>query len=236
MFTLFIKLLLAHFLGDFLFQPYSWVVHKEQYHITSKYLYAHIAVHTILLVVVLFPAYPYWVGVLSILISHFAIDALKARLQTLNNARFLFFTDQVLHLLILFLVAFIYAGSSITLDVVLSNEIVLLILFLVLNTVVASVVMKVIISKWNPVAQEGESLEDAGNYIGILERLFIFVFILLDFWSGIGFLITAKSVFRFGDLSRARDRKLTEYILIGTLLSFGFAILCGLGYTYLVTF
>jgi len=49
-------------------------------------------------------------------------------------------------------------------------------------------------------------------------------------WQAIGFLIAAKSVFRFGDLSRAKDRKLTEYILIGTLLSFGFAILIGLLY------
>ncbi len=48
-----------------------------------------------------------------------------------------------------------------------------------------------------------------------------------------GFLIAAKSIFRFGDLSKAKDRKLTEYILIGTLLSFGIAIACGVAYNYL---
>jgi len=47
-------------------------------------------------------------------------------------------------------------------------------------------------------------------------------------------LIAAKSVFRFGDLSRAKDRKLTEYILIGTFLSFGLAIAIGLGYLYAI--
>jgi hypothetical protein len=47
-------------------------------------------------------------------------------------------------------------------------------------------------------------------------------------WQAIGFLIAAKSVFRFGDLSQSKDRKLTEYILIGTLLSFGIAITTGL--------
>jgi len=77
-----------------------------------------------------------------------------------------------------------------------------------------------------------DSLKNAGQFIGILERLFVFAFILLNQWSAIGLLIAAKSVFRFGDLSRAKDRKLTEYILIGTLLSFGLAIATGLAYKY----
>ena len=75
-----------------------------------------------------------------------------------------------------------------------------------------------------------DSLPSAGKTIGILERLFVFTFIVLGQWSAIGFLLAAKSVFRFSDLSRAKDRKLTEYILIGTLLSFGLAVLIGLAY------
>src|SRR5699024_1678830 len=59
------------------------------------------------------------------------------------------------------------------------------------------------------------------NYIGMLERVFIFVFIITGNWEGIGFLLAAKSIFRFGDLKDSKDRNLTEYILIGTLLSFG---------------
>jgi hypothetical protein len=70
--------------------------------------------------------------------------------------------------------------------------------------------------------------------LGILERLFIFFFILLKYWEGIGFLLAAKSVFRFGDLSKSEDRSLTEYILIGTLLSFGMAIATAVGYKYLL--
>ena len=84
-----------------------------------------------------------------------------------------------------------------------------------------------------PKEQKNEALSHAGAYIGMLERLFIFGFIVIQYWEGIGFLLAAKSVFRFGDLSRAEDRKLTEYILIGTLLSFGLAILIALGYNYL---
>lgn len=52
--------------------------------------------------------------------------------------------------------------------------------------------------------------------------------LVLNQWIAIGFLITAKSVLRYGDLSQSKDRKLTEYILIGTLTSFGFALETGL--------
>jgi hypothetical protein len=52
----------------------------------------------------------------------------------------------------------------------------------------------------------------------------------MDRWDAIGLLITAKSVFRFNDLKASNNRKLTEYILIGTFLSFGLAIITGLLY------
>lgn len=84
----------------------------------------------------------------------------------------------------------------------------------------------------NAAAQD--SLQKAGTYIGMLERLLIWLFILVGRWEGVGFLLAAKSVFRFGDLKESNDRKLTEYILIGTLLSFTWAILIGLGTLYLI--
>jgi hypothetical protein len=95
--------------------------------------------------------------------------------------------------------------------------------------------MKTIFLKWNisELIKNNESLEDAGKYIGILERILVFIFIILNHWEAVGFLITAKSVFRFGDLKESKDRQLTEYILIGTLISFGIAIITGIIYTAL---
>ena len=77
---------------------------------------------------------------------------------------------------------------------------------------------------------KNESLKDAGKYIGVLERVLVFIFIVVGHWEAVGFLITAKSVFRFGDLTASKERKLTEYILIGTLISFGIAIVISLVY------
>jgi hypothetical protein len=81
------------------------------------------------------------------------------------------------------------------------------------------------------IGTDHKSLPNAGKYIGIIERLFVLTFILIGRWEAIGLLITAKSVFRFNDLKESNSRKLTEYILIGTLISFGLAILAGLCYT-----
>jgi len=108
---------------------------------------------------------------------------------------------------------------------------------IMLITFVASVVIKQLLSSWHFEEQnKEESLKDAGKYIGMLERVFVFAFITLNQWQAIGFLIAAKSILRFSDLSRAKDRKLTEYILVGTLLSFGIAITIGLLYNYATCF
>jgi len=69
-----------------------------------------------------------------------------------------------------------------------------------------------------------------GKWIGILERLFVLTFVLTDHIEGIGFLVTAKSIFRFGELNREN----TEYILIGTMVSIFIAMAVGLTVKYLL--
>lgn len=73
-----------------------------------------------------------------------------------------------------------------------------------------------------------EGLKEGGKYIGYLERLLIFVFILTGQFAGVGFLITAKSILRFGELKDSENRKQAEYIIIGTFASFLYAILVSL--------
>ncbi len=67
--------------------------------------------------------------------------------------------------------------------------------------------------------------KNGGKVIGQLERSLIFLFILMGHLSGIGFLIAAKSVFRFGEVKDPRHRMEAEYIIIGTLMSFGYGML-----------
>jgi hypothetical protein len=72
------------------------------------------------------------------------------------------------------------------------------------------------------------SLNDAGKYIGMLERFLVLTFILSGNPSAIGMLIAAKSILRFNDLKGEASKKMSEYVLIGTLLSFSLCIITGL--------
>ncbi|NBB85839.1 MAG: hypothetical protein GVY12_06400 [Bacteroidetes bacterium] len=72
-------------------------------------------------------------------------------------------------------------------------------------------------------------LESGGQAIGYAERLLIYVFVLADAPTAIGFLVTAKSIFRFGDVTGKDKRKLAEYIIIGTLTSFAYAVTASYG-------
>jgi hypothetical protein len=233
MIVLALKLILAHILGDFVFQSNKWVQNKRQLKLKSPKLYLHILLHALFLILALQFDFSYWLGIVIILVSHFLIDLGKLyAINKVNNIT-LFFLDQLLHLAVIIGVVYYYIRFEfINLDLYLPQAL-LLIVAILMVTVVTSIIMRVLISKWKPEEESHESLENAGAYIGMLERLFIFGFIILNYWEGIGFLLAAKSVFRFGDLSNAKDRNLTEYILIGTLLSFGLAILIGLGYQWL---
>ncbi|WP_298288338.1 DUF3307 domain-containing protein [uncultured Lutibacter sp.] len=236
MLELVLKLFLAHIVGDFVFQPNKWVKSKEDKKYKSPYLYWHILIHTIALLIALQFNFNYWLGILIIVCSHYLIDLSKLYLIKKINVRWLFLWDQLAHLVVIFGVVRIYEIYEVDVSIFYKPQLLLFIIAVLLVTIVASIVMKLIISKWELNSNSNEmSLNDAGKYIGILERLFIFVFIITNNWQGIGFLLAAKSVFRFGDLSRSEDRKLTEYILIGTLLSFGLAILVGMGYNYIIT-
>ena len=225
---LFIKLFLAHLLGDFIWQPNKWVADKETKKHKSFYLYLHVLLHGILAAIL--------VGEISfipyaafIAITHGFIDFIKLNFQKKKTKRTWFVVDQIVHILILIGISLLYQNKNM-IHFWLDDKFWILVTGIIFITKPASIFIKTIISIWSPESQnsnQDNSLANAGNYIGILERLFIFCFILLGHFEAIGFLLAAKSIFRFGDVKEAKDRKLTEYVLIGTLISFGIAILVG---------
>jgi len=233
---LLIKLILSHLIADFILQPESWVKDKTEKKAKSFKLYLHILIHIIVMMMLLWDLSKIPL-ILSIAGIHLVIDLTKLYLQNSKNRRFLFFLDQFLHILTLLIAYTIVSNTAFSIaDILTQNNILLLTCFLFL-TKPASIIMKTIFSKWNidDLTKDNQSLEDAGKYIGVLERLLVFIFIISDHWEAVGFLITAKSVFRFGDLKESKHRKLTEYILIGTLISFGIAIIVGILYKTLAT-
>lgn len=227
---IFTQLILAHLLGDFILQPNSWVADKENRKLKSAYLYFHVLIHTVLSFIFLWDLKLWWVAVL-VGITHFIIDACKLSFQNIQTKKAWFFIDQALHIAVIGGVSLYF--SEFNFEFLKDQEFLKILMAALFLTSPASIFIKLLLSSWTPVTEEEnnlqtDSLSSAGKYIGILERLLVFTFIVVNHWEGVGFMIAAKSVFRFSDLAQAKQRKLTEYVLIGTLLSFGIAVLAGI--------
>ncbi|MCY4781391.1 DUF3307 domain-containing protein [Sphingobacterium sp. UT-1RO-CII-1] len=232
MILLFLKLFLAHILGDFVFQNEK--LNKKK-NINALYLLLHITIHGVLLF--LFFASEWremWQTILFILSVHLLVDSLKslANNNWPNHSFLIFCVDQAFHCLALLLVVIYWHGfPEQWFNFLLSVDFLLYVISLVLIVFVCPVTLKILFGRWNKElemkAKLNESLFDAGWVIGIIERILIVLFIQVGFLSGIGFLLAAKSIFRFGDLNNTKDTKFTEYVLIGTFSSFLFAIIIG---------
>lgn len=227
MFELLIKTILAHLIGDFVLQTDTAVKDLSEKKFRSKYLYLHYVIHFVLL----------WIftGLLlpSLILStiHIVLDIFTK--FYLNREKYSFpvlVFDQLLHLLSIGIFVHCFYKYDISWDKVFSTQNYLLLTVLVLITFTGSVFIKNIMNYFSKFKTDELGSMNAGKMIGILERLFIFTFIVIHFWEGIGFLLAAKSILRFGDLKENKDIQLSEYVLIGTLLSFGWAILFGLLY------
>lgn len=174
-----------------------------------------------------------WHIILALTLIHGIIDGIKLLSQKNGTRRGWFFADQTLHIISILLIWYLFEKPILDLTFLNERAFLFQALAVLFITFPSAVIIRIIINKWNPeiissgtlpFPQAGSSLQSAGKYIGIIERLLVFTFACINHWEAIGFLIAAKSVFRFGDLKEAKDLKLTEYVLIGTLLSFGIAI------------
>lgn len=236
-----LRLIAAHLAADFLLQPQSWIERRKKDSIRAPQLYYHVAIVGILTYIFLWDGSEILLP-LFITITHFGIDWWKSTREESTAA---FVTDQTAHLLMILAGWGYYTGSGADMLQYILN------LFESPAFWVASIGYIIVIwpfgylidrmtRRWQgELRTEGSGglpgLEKAGLWIGRTERFIILTLILLNQYGAIGFLIAAKSVFRFsGSLEGNRDRKEAEYILIGTLLSFSFAIVVGIGVRYLL--
>lgn len=226
-----LQLLLAHVLTDFVFQPKKAIKHKRKYKVKSWFLYAH-ALLAGLLTYLFLGQWDSFLIPAIISVSHFGIDLWK--LNTNNDGIRVFLIDQGLHLAVL-IGAWIYLSP-------ISEELPSRILALFTDVRFLAITLGYLLVifpigfiigkatwKWQRAIEEAEDdgLKNAGRFIGIFERILILTFILTNNFGAIGFLIGAKSILRFNDTKGANARKQTEYVLIGTLMSFALCIIVG---------
>ena len=224
MFELILKIVLTHLLGDFVLQTNTMVQDIENKKLKSKYLYLHILIHFFLIMMITRFEKRFIIPAIVLSIAHLIIDiTTKILVKNKIGAVYNLILDQSLHFITIAVFIKYFYNYTIDSDQLLNSQNYLLLTALVSITFVSAVAIKKIMEVFNYRLPK-DGIEDAGKYIGMLERLFIFVFVISSFWEGVGFLLAAKSIFRFGDLKENKEIKLTEYILIGTLVSFGFAI------------
>ncbi|ATC82720.1 DUF3307 domain-containing protein [Pseudoalteromonas agarivorans] len=241
---LLVTLIIGHLVSDFFLQPMSWVNDRNTHHFKAKKLYLHVLVHGVVSAVILaLWEYSYgWqqlstvlLSTAAIMLSHYLIDIAKSYS---NKGVVPFLLDQIAHIaVIIALCIYITDNQSLIayVSALATNPKVLWVVcgYLIILSP-SAVFIRMMLERLTANFSSEGSLPLAGQSIGMIERVLMLSFILLDQFAGLGFLLAAKSVFRFGDLSASKDKKLTEYVMLGTLLSVSVTLFVGLGVNSLV--
>lgn len=230
-------LILAHVLADFVLQP-GWMVTRKR---NPGVLLLHAAVVLALSQAALGQVAA--AEVLGLAAAHLLIDAVKIHLAPAGLAAFL--ADQAAHLASILAVAIIspdlWADGAWGKYPALPH-LMLLAAGLIFATRAGGFAVGLLMTAQMKPAQDAggpiadatttESLPKGGLTIGLLERGLIYILILSGQPEATGFLIAAKSILRFGTVTE--NRAASEYVIIGTLASFGWAIATALAVQYLL--
>ena len=233
MIQLFLIQLVGHMLGDFYFQnEYMCTCKKE----TEK---KSICMYLLHIVIVFLTAWgitwtvSFWWAALLIALLHAFVDIVKSFLLRLQkNEAILFYIDQLVHILTIGLSVWLYQKHCgwIEWEWLTIYRAAMIVTFVFCfwpaNFYIGEFldiikVNKRIDEKYNTINVSKPTL-DASRVIGSMERVLIILFVWLGQYGAIGFLIAAKSVMRFPEMGNGNN---AEYYLVGSLLSFGLAIL-----------
>lgn len=227
--ALLLRLLIAHLVADFLLQRKSWIKARPEKHWKSGSLYLHVGIVGILTYLFSGVYNNFWVPVF-IMVTHYISDLLKS--YTSNNAKY-FILDQLFHLVMIGFAWYFYLTPEINIIDQLNflfNDTGFLVITAAYLFIIwpSGFLIAKMTAGWQKSIDSGKGLHNAGRWIGMIERILILTFVLINQFTGIGFLIAAKSILRFGDIKNPENRKDAEYILLGTMISFIIAIVTGL--------
>lgn len=233
-----LKLLSAHIIADFFLQ-FDWLCNGKREKGTRGIVTQ--AIHALIhaaCAYLLLADWCGWIIPLVIFVTHFSIDIIKVK--WFNNSTIAFIIDQLAHIAVIVgLWWIIYADQGIAQtwlgNLLLSQKFWVVFIGYMLVFKPASLLIGMFIRSWTPVNNaQLQGMPNAGKWIGYIERVLVLTFVITGHIEGVGFLLAAKSIFRFGDLNKAREIKVTEYVLLGTLASFSIALLIGFAINMLI--
>lgn len=231
---LFLKLYLAHLIGDFILQPNSIAKNKRQISRLGLHSLIHLATALVLINVTLTKKIFLVLIVLALL--HAASDYVKARFT--GDDWFAFTADQAVHLLFVVLAAILLTADPVSnsKDIVqklVGSEKLYLYLSIYIAVIFGGGYFVQKITQYfmrqidQQLVQEKPGLPNAGKYIGWLERSLVLTFIVAGYPDGIGLLLAAKALARYPEIKSDVKGHFAEYFLIGTLTSVSVALLAG---------
>ena len=224
-----IKLLIlqviAHVLSDYFFQTDASAKEKNEKGFKSKFLLKHAAI-TFVCSWILSMDINFGFCALAIAMLHYIIDGLK---KDLNTSRFSFFIDQILHLVVIWALVWVfikYFDPRSVGNIVVTVKWLAVVLGYLVCIKPANIFIRetLVVGNIESISDTTAELKNAGKLIGILERILVLTFVIIGKLEVVGFLIAAKSILRYKDTNTIK----TEYVLIGTMLSFGIAMMVGL--------
>lgn len=176
----------------------------------------------------------FWWAALLIAVLHGFVDGIKSYIpQARCSSSILFFIDQLIHILIVFFIVWLYVTKfGWEHRIWLSSYRAAMILSVVFclwpaNFFISNFLKIIKVEKTDDnqcATKDCRKLTlDASRVIGSIERMLVFLFVWLGQYSAIGFLIAAKSVMRFPEMGQGKNN--AEYYLVGSLLSFGLSIM-----------
>ena len=222
---LLLSLLMAHVIGDFYLQSDKYCKKKEESKLKSPFLYVH-SILIGLLSWAFVSTVDFWIYALLIFVTHLLIDAMKSYMC---KGLWSFLIDQIAHIIILCFIAHLYVSQCHlpiqSIDFLNHISIPAFVFAILCCLKPTNILIKLILERYKIGETEScKSMKNAGALIGNLERILTLVFVLIGQYEAVGFIIAAKSLLRFKETDTAK----TEYVLAGTLLSFGIATICGL--------
>jgi hypothetical protein len=228
--TLLILQFTAHLLADFNFQPQHWCDKKDNQTISKEHLY-HASVVFICSWGLSLTLSFAWAALL-ITVFHLALDVTKSYLLRKGTGKqYFFFIDQALHIILITGIVYWFSYNR-NMNFGVSLQTVFIVFAVIACTKPSNIFIKKYMEACGIISQrkENDALMKAGRIIGSLERVISFCLIVVGQFAAVGFIIAAKSILRFRDTDTAK----TEYLLIGSFLSFGIAILFGIAYIKLI--
>lgn len=246
----FLSIYLAHLAGDFVFQTHGLVERKQRGEPLAYLL--HGLTHYLCSVLILGFFVPGSIAALrthlvlaGLALLHLLIDFAKVQLAAkglIRDGAGSFLADQFAHFLTVVFAVWVLLPSESFTTLVFFAQIVrgAQDKFLAVPVVYLVVVFAggyLIRALTRPMAEivklpeSGEQLQNAGLYIGWLERFLILTALLLQSPSAVGLVLAIKAIARYPEFKSVR---FAEYVIIGTMLSLSLAFLGALVLAWLL--